>query len=72
MYLQRFPVSFEKAKKQKAAQADDDDNEGNKAVEDKEAPKAEGSRKVFPARFVEPGLWRIKDAKWRVSILSFS
>ena len=60
--IKTFCRFFPKAKKQKPAAADDDD-EGQK---DDDATK--GGKKVFPARYVEPGLWRIKDAKYRVTI----
>ena len=57
---------FLKAKKLNTGKAaEKDDDEGNNTGEEEGA--TEGTRKVIPARYVEPGLWRIKDAKWRVS-----
>ena len=60
--IKPFYRFFQKAKKQKPAEADDND-EGKK-----DDAATEGGKKGFPARYVEPGLWRIKDAKYRVTI----
>ena len=56
-----------KAKKKKSAEKEDgdDDDDDDKSAVDKD--EAKGKQSKFPERYVEPGLWRIKDAKFRVS-----
>jgi len=59
MSIKRSP--FQQAKKPKADQV-------TKSVDQDKATDADGSQKTLPVRYVEPMLWRVKDAKFRVSI----
>ena len=63
-------VYLKAKKKKKAAEKDDAADKDDADQDDKD--EAKGKKKQFPERYVEPGLWRIKDAKFRVSTLSFS